>query len=119
MGALAKEDEDEGCPVEYLRIQFSFEGAVLARGQFEVKEHGVTIVKAHQFGDLLYLARTEQSTGMGTYQALYDAFDAGYPCCSSQLCQLVQRFLNGPISAGHIYANQDSTLGSTGKQGTR
>jgi len=94
-----------------LRFQFSLQCAMLSRCQLEIKDHTIAIVEAYQFSDFLDFARAEQCTRVRAGQFLRYAVDTVNTSRYCQLRQLIKRFLNRPVSAGHIDADQDGTPG--------
>jgi hypothetical protein len=53
---LAEDNQNQGCPIEDLRLECSLQRAMLPRRQFKIKNDTVTIVKAYQVSDFLYFS---------------------------------------------------------------
>jgi hypothetical protein len=113
---LPKDDENQGCAVQNLELQLSFQIAVLARCQFQVEDHCITIAETRQGRDLLDLARAEERARMGTRQSLNDAVCAICTSSGGQTGQFLQGLFNRPGSPWQRYSHQNGPGGCLREQ---
>ena len=90
-GPLREDVEYEGCSVEYLCTEYSFQIAALRRRKLIVEDDCIHIVTTAKAGKLIRLALADERTRIQRFHLLHAVADNRAPCRGGQFTQFVQR----------------------------